>query len=159
QGAEVLESPWLESVGDHAVVTRTIEVGPSAKPLRLPIGRPTWVQVAASPSASSIVPGKYADGSEYLLLTPEARVRRFRLMYGNGGEHERADLALELEKRVPIPDLRAWTKPGAGRYPTPLVTRGEIARDDAPYVVDTLTVPYDNPHRALFFTTGLDFLP
>src|SRR5262249_29810033 len=26
-------------------------------------------------------------------------------------------------------------------------------------VVDTLTVPYENPHNALFFCTGLDFLP
>src|SRR5262245_19500935 len=159
QGVDVLESPWLESIGDHAVLTRTIEVGPSSKPLRLPIGRPTWVQVVASPSATSIVPGKYADGSEYLLLTPETKARRFRVMYGNLAEHERADLAIDLEKHVPIPDLRAWTKQAARRYPTPLVTRGEIAKDDAPYVVDTLTVPYDNPHRALFFTTGLDFLP
>ena len=30
--------------------------------------------------------------------------------------------------------------------------------DDAPYVVDTLSIPFENPYRALFFISGHDFL-
>src|SRR5262249_46493963 len=56
-------------------------------------------------------------------------------------------------------DLSKLVKGGPGRYPKPLVTKGEIAKDTAPHVVDTLTIPYENPHNALFFCTGLDFLP
>jgi glucose/arabinose dehydrogenase len=35
--------------------------------------------------------------------------------------------------------------------------RGQVSRDKGPYVVDTLTVPYDNPWKALMFLSGLDF--
>lgn len=143
QGVEVLESPWLETVGDQAVITRTIEIEPTAKELRLPIGRPFAVQ---SPG-ETLVTGKDADGNQVLMLHGSPRPRRFRLVYGTAAAES------------PLPDLRAWVKPTAGRYPTPLVTRGEVAKDTAPYVVDTLTIPYANPHHALFFCTGLDFLP
>jgi hypothetical protein len=33
-----------------------------------------------------------------------------------------------------------------------------VGANTAPYVLDTLTIPYDNPYNALFFTSGLDFL-
>jgi len=42
------------------------------------------------------------------------------------------------------------------RWP-PLSTKGMSGRDNGPYVVDTLTVPYDNPWKALMFLSGLDF--
>jgi type 1 glutamine amidotransferase len=38
-----------------------------------------------------------------------------------------------------------------------LETRGQTSRDKGPYVVDTLTVPYDNPWKALMFLSGVDF--
>ena len=50
-------------------------------------------------------------------------------------------------------------KAGPPRWTKPILTRGEIAADNAPYVVDTLTLPYENPYKALFFCTGVDFLP
>ena len=48
-------------------------------------------------------------------------------------------------------------RPGAPRW-QPLTTRGISTSADA-YVVDTLTVPYDNPWKALMFASGVDFLP
>lgn len=48
---------------------------------------------------------------------------------------------------------------GDKRWGEPLVTRGEVARDDKPLVVDTLTIPYENRFKALFFCTGVDTLP
>ncbi|MFO0808123.1 MAG: DUF6797 domain-containing protein [Gemmataceae bacterium] len=63
----------------------------------------------------------------------------------------------------PVPtqnaDLRPLTKPGPRRWGEPLVTKGERGPDDGPYAIDTLTIPYDNPYKALFFCTGLDFFP
>src|SRR5262249_54242205 len=56
-------------------------------------------------------------------------------------------------------DLAAWTKPGPARWGEPIVTRGEVGTGKGPYVIDTLTVPYDNRFKALFFLTGVDFLP
>ena len=57
-----------------------------------------------------------------------------------------------------VPDLRRWTQPGPARWTTEIVTRGRVSDDTKePYVVDTLTLPFDNPYRALFFVSGHDF--
>ncbi|WP_152053538.1 LamG-like jellyroll fold domain-containing protein [Tautonia marina] len=52
-------------------------------------------------------------------------------------------------------------KPGPRRWGDPIVTTGTIGADDgqSPYVIDTVTVPYENPFQALFFITAIDFFP
>jgi hypothetical protein len=45
------------------------------------------------------------------------------------------------------------------QWTAPITTQGIRAKDTAPYVIDTLTVPYDNPYKALMFLSGLDFMP
>lgn len=59
----------------------------------------------------------------------------------------RFDLNTRPEVTTPVP----WTDT--------LTTQGEVAADDGPLVVDTITIPYDNPYNALFFVSGVDFLP
>jgi type 1 glutamine amidotransferase/glucose/arabinose dehydrogenase len=49
------------------------------------------------------------------------------------------------------------TKGQPPRWPTPIGTKGQVSRDKGPYVVDTLTVPYENPWNALMFLSGVDF--
>ena len=55
--------------------------------------------------------------------------------------------------------------PGSfGNYPerrwgAPIETQGIQSTADHPFVVDTITVPYENRYKALMFTSGLDFLP
>ena len=53
----------------------------------------------------------------------------------------------------------ALTKGGPKRWGEPLVTKLERGNADGPFAVDTLTIPYKNRFNALFFCTGLDFLP
>lgn len=48
---------------------------------------------------------------------------------------------------------------GDARWGEPLVTKLECGNEDGPFAVDTLTIPYKNPFGALFFCTGVDFLP
>ncbi len=48
---------------------------------------------------------------------------------------------------------------GGLRWGKPLVTKLVRGAADGPFAVDTLTIPYDNPHKALFFCTAVDFLP
>ena len=40
-----------------------------------------------------------------------------------------------------------------------LTTIGTLGTDDQAYTIDTLTLPYDNPYRALFFCSGVDSVP
>jgi hypothetical protein len=53
-------------------------------------------------------------------------------------------------------DLAALVRPGAPRWAA-LETRGQRGREKGPYVVDTLTIPFENPWKALFFLSGVDF--
>jgi hypothetical protein len=56
-------------------------------------------------------------------------------------------------------ELTDLTKPGKTRWGKPLMTKQAKGDESGPFAVDTLTIPYDNPFNALFFCTGLDFLP
>ena len=55
--------------------------------------------------------------------------------------------------------LRKLTKGGPSLWPQILETTGSIGKPVPgwPYVVDTLTLPFENPWRALFFIGGHDF--
>ena len=57
--------------------------------------------------------------------------------------------------------LRKLTKGGPSLWPQSLETQGSIGKPVPgwPYVVDTLTLPFENPWRALFFIGGHDFFP
>lgn len=56
-------------------------------------------------------------------------------------------------------DLTELTKPGKPRWGKPLETKLVKGDESGPFAVDTLTIPYENKFNALFFCTGLDFLP
>ncbi len=59
-----------------------------------------------------------------------------------------------------ISDLfEAIVEPGPARWGKPLVTKLVRGSADGPIAIDTLTIPYDNPFKALFFCTAVDFLP
>jgi glucose/arabinose dehydrogenase len=53
-------------------------------------------------------------------------------------------------------DVSLLAKPGPPLW-TPLETKGQRSSEKGPYVVDTLTIPYENPWKALFFLSGVDF--
>jgi hypothetical protein len=86
------------------------------------------------------------DDARVLTLTPEKEARTLAVTYG-GIEWPGTDNLTEL------------TKPGPARWGKPIETKLVRGDESGPFAVDTLTIPYDNPHKALFFCTGLDFLP
>jgi sugar phosphate isomerase/epimerase len=66
--------------------------------------------------------------------------------------------AESVETAVPV-NLREWTRGGPQRWGNRMVTAGVCGTpNDGPFEVDTITLPLDNPHRALFFVGGFDFL-
>ena len=48
-------------------------------------------------------------------------------------------------------------QPGDAQWPQRITTQGTLG-DHHPYVIDTLTLPYDNPWHALMFLGGVDFV-
>lgn len=57
----------------------------------------------------------------------------------------------------PVVDLNQYTRGGEALWPEVLVTEGILGKDDRAYVIDTLTVPYENPWKAPFYLAGNDF--
>src|SRR4029450_8367992 len=51
----------------------------------------------------------------------------------------------------------ALLRPGPPRWGPPLETSGALGEGEGPYVIDTLTVPHENPHHALLYLSGHDF--
>lgn len=67
------------------------------------------------------------------------------------------------DKRVVIGEaddsrLSGLTKGGPSQWPQRLMTKGSLGAG-SPYAIDTLTLPLENPWKALFFLGGVDFLP
>lgn len=56
-------------------------------------------------------------------------------------------------------DFAALSQPGPHRWGQAIVTPLVKGHESGPFAVDTLTLPYQNRFGALWFCTGLDFLP
>jgi hypothetical protein len=181
-GVSVRESPWIEKEGGLTTFTRTVEVGPSEKPLRLLVcelpapgalvrlapdvtvlgaqKEGTWVVVGTSKGGDAVSLDLDGKTRAKVLVPPGREVRRFKLLIGQvSAARELAAFHVQVKKSPPPENLAILRKPGPARWTASIVTHGERGSGPGPYVIDTLTVPYSNPHRALMFLSGLDFLP
>jgi hypothetical protein len=179
-GVEVLDSPWAEAGDGGTVFARTVEVGPSDRPMKMLACDLTGdatadtadgiTTVAEKSGTSRTAVALLADGPAAKLelaekgravvtFPPAAGRRRVQVLIWHGVATDFPAFQRRAKAAAALPDLTAWTKPGPTRWGAPLVTRGEVAPDREPYVIDTLTVPYENPFKALMFLSGLDVMP
>ncbi len=182
-GVEVLDSPWLERAGEVAAIARTLEVGPASQPTRMLIceaggdltermNRGGVILLARKDgnkaTAVALVGGNpHADlnasdnGRIEVIIKPHREAMHFKVLAWHGPVQNVVRFAELARTAAPAESLKPWTQPGSARWTPPLVTKGELGEPgkDAPFTVDTLTVPYDNPHKALMFLGGVDFLP
>ncbi len=84
-------------------------------------------------------------------------VRRFKLYLTKVAAGDEASLGKWIADSKPPEDLQALTAPTDPRWTETIVTQGVRSTEPGPYVVDTLTLPTENPYRALMFTSGHDF--
>jgi hypothetical protein len=126
---------WAYTVGRVEVLETVAPAAGSAGA----VSRGLWVGPAAKPLAF-----RGPDG-RVVTVPPGAEPRRLRFVGG--------------EAVAEAGDLKSYTRPGPKRWGEPVVTKLQRGPDDGPFAVDTLTVPYQNRFGALFFCTGVDFLP
>ena len=179
--ALLLEHPALETVGEIILLTRTFNVlkagaGASVKVADVPDGyalivhegraviamddtkKPdvmTVIGVVGAPDGAQL---STAGGLLSFKLPQLTAGATFKLVYARGTSADGAKLG-EAVKQARMPaDLSPLTKGGPAHWKETITTKGEIAKDEnAPYVLDTIGVPLENPYRSWMRVGGLDF--
>ncbi len=175
-GTVVRESPWREADG---IFSRQFEIAEGKAPLTLtlfpasptlvsgPVGNRASLHITDGAMKRRVVllpedgstPGTFliSDKGGQLHLPASKQPRRFKLLYSIGFEDD-APALIKLLPNVKSESLTEWTKPGPARWTEKITTTGSTTFSGRhPYVLDTLNIPFDNPYKALFFTTGVDF--
>lgn len=98
-------------------------------------------------------------GRDVGLSFPKGQQSRAKWLYFSGAKDQWQSFVELVQRSGPPEPLATLKTPGPRLWGDPLVTKGQLASNigEAPYGIDTITVPYENPHKALFFITGLDF--
>ena len=177
-GATVRDLSRLEQSQELAAIARTVETDSPLKDVVLTVAEmpmtpkshdsqgieavysedgDTIRAIALHPSSNGV---KLAIHENDVLLefSPDQAVRAHWFCWT--GDVARLPEFFELVRSAPAaPALEPLERPGPARWGEPLVTHGTLAADagSEPYVIDTVTIPYDNPFRALFFVSGIDF--
>ncbi|WP_397569818.1 DUF6797 domain-containing protein [Schlesneria sp. T3-172] len=153
----LLESPWRESAEGISALSRTISIGPSDTPISiLAADGSARVRLIKSKENATLTRGP--DGAHVLTVAPHAGQVLVKLLIGSPASDEVAFERLAASSSA-AEDLAKLMTPGPTIWGEPLVTVGEVAKDTAPYVIDTITVPFENRFNALMFCGGHDFLP
>ena len=151
---DLLESPWYVQTGQQEAFIRSLEIGPATETLRMWVADP---QAQAVVRGSSLVTvGKASDGSPLLVVAPHDKTVRVKVLITSKDTKAPAIAAL-YRASGEIENLGQMIKKDTPRWPEELLTEGVTTETGGPYVIDTLTLPFENPHKALFFTAGHDF--
>lgn len=153
----VWESPWAVTRETTTIFTRDLCVEPGEHEIRILIGDSKVLRTAFVSSGDIGRIEVTSTGQSILVIAPRPQVNLIRVAFCNI-EAATLDQFQQLFATLGSPvDLRNWISGGPGRWGGPLETRGTVSTRKAAYVVDTLTIPFDNPYRALMFTSGHDF--
>ncbi|MSU40274.1 MAG: hypothetical protein EXS22_10205 [Pedosphaera sp.] len=96
-----------------------------------------------------------ADGN--LLGVIEAKDARVRVVMWRGPQTKLAAFHIFARAKPQAVALSTFTKGGQAQWGAPLLTKGQLGTAAAPYVVDTITIPEDNPVRSWIRCSGFDF--
>ncbi|MEO1994573.1 MAG: PA14 domain-containing protein, partial [Planctomycetaceae bacterium] len=131
-----------------------LEIGPAADTLRM------WVADAEAQvrvrGASAARLDKQPDGTTVLVVSPHTGTLRIQLLIASA-KTSAADLDALQAAAGGVQDLSRLIASDSGRFSQVLRTVGTTTETGGPYVIDTLTLPFDNPYKALLFTSGHDF--
>lgn len=183
-GRPVLETATSERLGKFPVIARTVEVLPGkgeiwwehcpdrSKPLEGKVANKKGIIAWFTPTAVKTRVGyTYAfppqselsahalDGFFGYSFRKSEKTERFKAVYTTVTAGKEAEFVSAAETVTLPEDLSKLTKGGPKRWGEPIVTKLVRGSDEGPFAVDTLTIPYTNRFNALFFCTGLDFLP
>ncbi len=142
-GCAMLERPSLTAAGG---LVRTFSLAPSAQELRVDLAAAGTRCILGGDAAGATI--AEADGRVIAVLPAATAARTLTAVIGAGDAG-------------PAQPLAALTTGGPARWAETVVTHGSLGKPaaDAPYAVDTLTLPDENPWHAWMRPGGFDFFP
>lgn len=167
---DILEHPWSETFANSIVFSRAMAIGGCDRPTRFCLGAfrgtptilPSGRSILFQEKDKTCAIGLVADKNVSVQTVHEGRV----IVEIPAADHETHVTILVCDSPAVLEtamakdsssDPRLWMRPGPRQWPTEPVTRGVLGQEGGAYVVDQLTLPFDNPYRALFFVSGHDF--
>ncbi len=177
-GVPVWESPRYQKMDDFDAFFRDVKIDATQKRLRLMLGDFSEGVQAVRESASAYshslegttaftgvigLPEKgdwklvAEKSSLFLEIVPGTKPLNFRIVLARGPTASRKPFD-EAMRSVASGSIDPLLKPGAPRW-WPLETNWTASPESGSFVVDSLSVPHDNPFKALMFLSGVDFLP
>lgn len=168
-GRQVLEVPEIRSADGRTAFLRSWEIGPGSSLIRMTNAvRSGWSrsETTFSGRAFTVFAGTAGSGTGFLAI--EGKMAEPVVSAGTASIRAYSGWS---EKPVAMDEVAAWlkglelvsispnelAKPGAPRWLPALETKGDVGVSTGPLAVDTLTVPYTNPWKALMFFSGVDF--
>ncbi len=177
-GTTVRETPWLYSQGGATVVTRTLFVEPHQEPIRVNLlDREENDRLNSDGIVLSYQNGDQArkvglndshrqhaklkqstDGARLQLeIMPSDKAREFTVFYHSGASDDRKTFAGLIAAYPVVSSVPDMQKPVGPIWPKWLATGSSLGEGESAHIIDTINVPFDNPYKALMFTSGLDF--
>ncbi|WP_113925686.1 DUF6797 domain-containing protein [Cognataquiflexum aquatile] len=147
--AKVLETFGLETLDNQPVFTRTLNISPSEKPLKMRIA-PSGTSVALVGEGAVL---KNEGGFTVMELVPSSSLKVKILITAPGMK----GLQQYSKTSAPPEDLNPLIKGGPARYPQKLTTEILKGEQEGPFQVDIMNPPFDSPWKNQFRLSGLDF--
>ena len=147
--AEVLETFGLETLDGQPVFTRTLNISPSDKPLKMRIA-PASTAVALVGEGAVL---KSQGGFAIMELAPSTSLK-VKILIAKPGVKGLQEFAKTSDQPE---DLRALSKGGPARYPQKLTTEILKGEQEGPFQVDIMNPPFDSPWKNQFRLSGIDF--
>ncbi len=180
-GSGVLELPAFNDENDLPIFTRLFEIDPTSQPLNLLLcedtealgnsaGNPAALHTAHTTvsSSSCVAAGLLAkikdakievvNGKRLVLKLPKlTKKTTFAVSIFKGSTRDLNRFSQLVNSKARLPEISKFCKGGPKRWPQPVVTQGTLGTGDGAYVVDTLTLPDDNPWKSWIRCSGFDF--
>lgn len=171
--SSVLELPDMETHNGTKVLTRTIRIeGAKADNLLLVCEEPSATGSLENGAAllaegETITAVGVTGGKASLSLTGKGRVvltapgssdpQTFKVLLWRGTKTDLAKFHAAVKATPKPADLAKLAAAGKPRWTEPVITKGRLGPATGPYVVDTITIPEDNPWKSWIRCSGFDF--
>ncbi len=132
----------MESSQNQPVFTRTLNLSPTAKPLKMRIA-PDKTVVALIGKGAVL---KKENGFTIMETMPSAPVQ-VKILIGSAGTKGLTDYA---KSSAPPASLVAMTTGGPSRFPKKLSSQVTMGTQEGPFQVDLMNPPFDSPGKINF---------